>query len=265
MPLLNVIPDAPLNVSRHLPVFISFSIDIRQDETRVTYRWSNSKEINEYKIAVSEHLRSTQLDYTDVNGTCSHIVRCISSAAEKCLSKRTYKRFFKPFRSSELKNKHHQLRLARLALIWSGRRTGQQEYAHYKAIKKTFRRDLRMASHRYDEEEMERIDTLAEIDQKAFWKVVNSKCTKSKQNGCELDFDGKRETTIDGVLRGWNSHFKRLYSFEENPKFDPFHKELVENSVTKYLNTPDVDHDYIGSNNQGTTKQQKRITRQHHI
>ncbi|KAH3849668.1 hypothetical protein DPMN_092071 [Dreissena polymorpha] len=40
-----VIPDAPLNVSRHLPVFIGLSIDIRQDETcssqalpRVTYR-----------------------------------------------------------------------------------------------------------------------------------------------------------------------------------------------------------------------------------
>ncbi|KAH3723693.1 hypothetical protein DPMN_049487 [Dreissena polymorpha] len=48
----------------------------------------------------------------------------------------------------------------------------------------------------------------------------------------------------DGVLRGWNSHFKRLYSFEKNPKFDPFHEELVENLVTKYLKTPDVDHDY---------------------
>ncbi|KAH3750849.1 hypothetical protein DPMN_185384 [Dreissena polymorpha] len=55
-----VIPDAQLNVSRHLPVFISLSIDIRQDETcssqalpRVTYRWYNSNEINEYKNAVS--------------------------------------------------------------------------------------------------------------------------------------------------------------------------------------------------------------------
>ena len=110
-------------------------------------------------------------------------------------------------------------------------------------MKKTFRRNLREASHRYDEEEMVRIDTLAEIDQQAFWKVVNSKSTNSKQNGRELDFDGKRETTIDGVLRGWNSHFKRLYSFEENPKFDPYHKELVENSVTEYLKTPD-DLDY---------------------
>ncbi|KAH3819474.1 hypothetical protein DPMN_121211 [Dreissena polymorpha] len=44
-----------------------------------------SNEINEYKSAVSEHLRSTQLDYTDVNETHSHIVRCISSAAEKCV------------------------------------------------------------------------------------------------------------------------------------------------------------------------------------
>ncbi|KAH3819473.1 hypothetical protein DPMN_121210 [Dreissena polymorpha] len=41
-------------------------------------------------------------------------------------------------------------------------------------MKKTFRRNLRMASHRYDEKEMERIDTLAEIDQQAFGKVVNS-------------------------------------------------------------------------------------------
>ncbi|KAH3715316.1 hypothetical protein DPMN_058022 [Dreissena polymorpha] len=170
-----VIPDAPLNVSRHLPGFISLSIDIRQNETfssqvlpRVTYRWSNSYEINEYMNAVSEHLRSTQLDYTDVNETYSHIVRCISSAAEQCVSKRTYKRFYKPFWSSELKNKHHQLRLARLAWIWSGRRTCSQEYAPYKAMKKTIRRNLRMASHRYDEEKMERINTLAEIDKKAF-------------------------------------------------------------------------------------------------
>ncbi|KAH3875189.1 hypothetical protein DPMN_038452 [Dreissena polymorpha] len=69
-------------------------------------------------------------------------------------------------------------------------------------MKKTFRRNLRMASHRYDEEEMDRIDTLAEIDQKAFWKVVNSKCAKSKQIGRELDLDGKRDTIINGVLRG---------------------------------------------------------------
>ncbi|KAH3727142.1 hypothetical protein DPMN_053068 [Dreissena polymorpha] len=61
-----VIPDAPLKVSRHLPPFISLSIDIRQDETcssqelpSVIYRWSNP---NEYKNAVNEHLRSTQFD-----------------------------------------------------------------------------------------------------------------------------------------------------------------------------------------------------------
>ncbi|KAH3723692.1 hypothetical protein DPMN_049486 [Dreissena polymorpha] len=125
----------------------------------VAYRWSNSNEINEYKNAVSDLLRSNQLNFTDVNETYSHIVRCISSAAEKCVSKRTYKRFLKPFWSSELKNKYHQLRLARLAWILSGRRTGSHEYSHYKAMKKTFRRDLRMASHRYDEEEMKRIDT----------------------------------------------------------------------------------------------------------
>ncbi|KAH3860016.1 hypothetical protein DPMN_022908 [Dreissena polymorpha] len=124
-----VIPDAPLNVSRHLPVFISLSIDIRQDECssqalpRVTYRWSNSYEINEYKNAVSEHLCATQLDNTDVNETYSHIVRCISSAAEKCVSKQTYKRFLKSFWFAELKNKNHQLRLARPAWIWSGRFT----------------------------------------------------------------------------------------------------------------------------------------------
>jgi len=111
-------------------------------------------------------------------------------------------------------------------------------------MKKTFRRNLREASHRYDEAELERIDKLAEIDQQSFWKVVNSKCINRKQNGRELDFDGKRETTVDGVLRGWHSHFKRLYSFEENPKFDPIQKELVENSVTEYLKTSDVDHDY---------------------
>ncbi|KAH3849669.1 hypothetical protein DPMN_092072 [Dreissena polymorpha] len=48
-------------------------------------------------------------------------------------------------------------------------------------MKKTFRRNLRMASHRYDEEEMDRIDTLAEIEKKLSGKLSTPNAQKANK------------------------------------------------------------------------------------
>ena len=48
---------------------------------------------------------------------------------------------------------------------------------HTTVIKKSkceFRRLLRQKFRQFEKEENERIDNLVEVDQKAFWKVVNS-------------------------------------------------------------------------------------------
>ena len=69
-----VLPDAPLNVSRHLPLYFRLSINLNSIEAginsvpfnRVIYLWKKPCEVNAYVNELSELLQPGSVDYSNV-------------------------------------------------------------------------------------------------------------------------------------------------------------------------------------------------------
>ena len=103
---------------------------------------------------------------------------------------------------------------------------------------------MRLAANEYEIKEYERIDKLAEVDQKAFWKVVKSKRSK-KQNvntSNEMKFNDVLERQPDNILKGWCDYFRKLYTFSNDINYDDGFKNDVENDVNEYLKASDMNY-----------------------
>ena len=235
-------PDAPLNVSRHLPVFMTICIQPiltvcsnLESFTRTRYKWNRYNEIKHYEQELSRLLQSHSLGYKNTDDTYDKIVACLISASESTISKRKFCKFLKPFWSNALKESHEIMRKSRWLWVTEGKPRNSASYYQYKQDKCAFRRNLRAAAHQYEQEEFERIDKLSELDQKGFWKVVNSKKPKRKTVGLEMVFNGRRETTPDNILNGWQGYFQSLYTPSDEENFDNEFKTTIDANVRSYL------------------------------
>jgi len=230
----SVVPDAPLNVSRHLPVYLRLHLAVNTQDAvyshpfqRVSYRWDRPFEERAYEQKLSRLLQNTTFDFSDTDSAYAELVNCISAAADSCLSRRQYNKFLKPYWSTTSKELHQNLRLSYLSWCWSGKAKDSPEHMKNKELKKNFRRQLRAAAHAQEEAERLRIDELVDADHCLFWKAVNSKKTKCKKQGSELVFNGTRECTVDGILSGWQGYLSNLYTPSQNPNYDDDHMRFV--------------------------------------
>ena len=74
---------------------------------------------------------------------------------------------------------------------------------------------MRLEAKEYEMNEYERIDKLAEVDQKAFWKIIKSKRTQKQyvNTHSEMKFNDVVEKDPGSILNGWCEYFRKLYSF----------------------------------------------------
>ena len=107
--------------------------------------------------------------------------------------------------SPVVKDYHRRMTLKRQNWINVGRPRCGQAYTEYKSITRDFRRSLRND----DIRERERIDKLVELDKAGFWKVVNSRKTKSRQMCTQINVDGNTTCTHpDHILDDWRYYFE---------------------------------------------------------
>ena len=112
-------------------------------------------------------------------------------------------------------------------------RTYAASYNRYKKSKCEFRRLLRQKFRQFEKEENERIDNLVEVDQKAFWKVVNSRRkTKRSTTGSEIKFGSNPVKDPDNITEGWCAYFTNLYRFTEDSSFDESFREVVDKETS---------------------------------
>ena len=221
-----------MNVLRlfHEPVHDSYS--------RIRYNWKSDSDKRNYEDCVTELLGSSELDYSDVNRAYDNIVNCITKASEAKLSKREFKPYLKPYWSNALKLVHAQMRRERI--IW--KRDGKPRtntacsYTRYKDTKRKFRRLLRQKFRQFEREENERIDSLVEMDQKGFWKLVNTR-RKNKRcaNGSEIKFNDKQVKDPDEIADGWCGYFTNLYKFTNDSSFDEEFRECVDEKINSLI------------------------------
>ena len=241
-----VLEDAPLNVSRHFPIVFSLNA-IKTFENQLThqsYQRSiyNSKidsEIERYSESVTDNLQNSDINFTDPNKAYDIIVNCLNKAAEGNITKRTLCKHLKPYWSAELKELHKDMRKARAIWIKDGKpRSNTESRQQYKSAKRAFRRHLRIKYSDYEREENERIDQLAEMDQKGFWKVVNARKAWARvAQGSEIKFDSQTLKDPDSTVDGWKNYFAQLYSQSENADFDKTFKveidQFISNKITE--------------------------------
>ena len=138
--------DAPLNVSRHLPLLLTLRVNTNQSEynatshtgafTRINYRWNTPRELRRYESAVSASFSHVKLrDTQDINARYNHIVKCLSSAAETTLPKRRYNKLLKPYWNTALKDLHENMRTLRHYWVADVKHTNHPSFRRYKDSK----------------------------------------------------------------------------------------------------------------------------------
>ena len=231
-----VLEDAPLNVSRHLPVLLTVTVeniaqginDSAAKLSRTVYEWKNADNRNNYATEVDNILSSKNINCDNINATHDTIVAALTTAAERYLPKRKYRSYLKPYWSNELKALHASMRSSRKRWLRDGKPKHGNSYTCYKSEKRLFRRKLREVTHQFEREEYERIDNMIEIDQRGFWKAVNiKKRSKRTKQGCEIRFDSNTAREPTQLVRGWQSYFSKLYDDSHDDNYDDDFNDLV--------------------------------------
>ena len=169
------------------------------------------------------------------------IISAMTSAAKRSVSTRKVIKFLKPYWSPALGNFHKNIRTSRFAWIADGIPRNGESYDRYKNFKRDFRRNLRTTCSHYEQAELKKLNDLSETDQTAFWKVLNSKKSKTRNKGCTLlVFNGAKENTSDGVLSSWKGY---LYAVSEDKRFDDNFRDTVERAVDSYIRECDSSDD----------------------
>ena len=248
--------DAPLNVSRHLPLFLSIDIEDNvydsmkwsaQPHTRLRLKWTSTEQIQRYNDTLTSMLSSSQTDYNNVNETYALIVNCINIAANKHISKQTFKPYLKPYWSPVVKQLHKNMTYARNQWLSHGRPREGPIYDKYKNEKRIFRCKLRNAADEYERAEYERIEKLSELDQTGFWKMINSRKKKhmsGANNKKEMQFGRKRVNNPEEELNCWREYFENLYQFSSNDDYDNTFRLKVEQELENFLS---MENNYISS------------------
>ena len=243
-----VLEDAPLNVSRHFPIVFSLNAIktfgnqlIHQNYQRTIYNGKIDSEIERYSESVTDNPQNSDINFTDPNKAYDIIVNCLNKAAEGNITKRTFCKHLKPYWSAELKELHKYMRKGRAIWIKDRKpRSNTESRQQYKSAKRAFRRLLRIKYSDYEREENELIDQLAEMDQKGFWKAVNTRKARTRvAQGSEIKFDSQTLKDPDSIVDGWKNYFAQLYSQSENADFDETFKVEIDQFVSNIITEND--------------------------
>ena len=149
--------DSPINVSRHLPLIVELNISVESVKpninadkfTKECFNWESATQKQRYNLEVTNFIKKKSFNFINVDLTYANLVFGIQSAAEKCIRKRSFKPYLKPFWSPILESLHKSMTQARNLWVISGRTRHGIEYSNYKENKRIFRHKMRLAANEY--------------------------------------------------------------------------------------------------------------------
>ena len=232
-----IIHDNALNVSRHRPVHCALELpscnydDMPSDlgPTSINWRKVDQACITEYQNIIQNSEQMAHIIQGDletprsIDQAYSVLVSEVTTAAEKSLPKKSFKRFLKPYWNLELQGLHRKMKLYRNAWVKSGktRQPNQTTYTDYKSAKRNFRQCHRKHANVYLQGQLEEIDRPAEVDSAHFWRLVNARRkVASSSSGSEMVFGGHMTNTAKDINIGWGHYFKELYTPAKKNHFD---------------------------------------------
>ena len=231
-----IIHDSALNVSRHRPVYCTLELPTcvaeaapSDNESNINWKKVDQACINNYQniLQNSEHMINIIHRDLETPGSIDQaytvLVTEVIAAAQKCLPKKSFKHFLKPYWNQELTDLHKKMKLYRSAWIKYGkpRQPNQTTYTDYKRAKRCFRQCHRKHVHAYLQGQIEEIDRLAEVDSAHFWRLVKARRKESNSSpGSEMIFEGRTANSAKEINIGWGQYFKKLYTPTQRDHFD---------------------------------------------
>ena len=256
-----VLADSEENVSDHLPMVLQTSIQLGENERRVTESWN--KRIAWHKIEKSEVeekytqplesrsyeiLLESDVDpnfITNLPEYCDMSPESIDTILQKlttamvncgdCLQTNEFNRNIKPYWNEnlgELSKRKDQKRA-----IWINEHgknaRDNKEYEEFRDCKKEFRKQKRIEVRNYEVNEMNELNKTGEIDVKYFWWLVNK--NKIKMVSPIMSESGEILTNPKAIQKEWNEYYMRLYreSEEEEEYYDSEFRDFVLSEIPK--------------------------------
>ena len=156
--------------------------------------------------------------------------------SEQNLPKSQFNEKLKPYWNSQLS----QLSKRTKEAMWEWRSHGRPRGDHpsnvkYKEAKREYRREKRLAEIEYQRACVKEIEENNELDQRAFWFLVNKSRGQKKSGVCPIkNDDGILLTNEDDIREEWRQYFESLFTPKLTAKYDNTFEEHVHNRLTEF-------------------------------
>lgn len=225
--------------SDHLLVFCTLSLPVKH------FFEENNFSLPAWHKATCDMLISYQFDVhtelsklvnlkpasaTDVDQYCQVVTEALQTCAVRNIPHSKFKSFTKPYWNANVKAAHSNATQKRRLWIHDGKPRGMQHasYAEYKRAKSNFRNIQQAAIFEFDNKQLNEIDKCADHDIRLFWRLLNSKKGRKKNNCNELHFNGNKSKTPQDIASMFACYFSDLYSYNDDP--DTPSVDLIYNS-----------------------------------
>lgn len=254
-----IMEEQNLNTSDHLPVFISFNLNmiIKKSndcvyENRVPWFKATEDQLGLYSSKVDELIMDTVIHYANVEieslnevaieDMCYKITSAMINAAEHEIPSSSPKRpnsnkyYWNQDLGDIAKNKKEIYK----QWVQAGRPRDENSiiYKHHIEIKKKFRSKLREAKYKFMSKIELDIERNREIDQKQFWFLLNKKKRVNNNISMMMNASGETKSDQKDIEDIWFDHFSKLSKLSEDANFDEQFKKHVDHTIKQHSANP---------------------------
>ncbi len=246
-----VLEDSIENTSDHLALITDIKLPIKrvniiQPTPRVAWRKLCQNEISTKYTEPLQHVLSQildkyrQNDQTDTREKLDNVVKeCVDAmldVSKNNMPMTKFDKMLKPYWNDEL----NVLSKQEKKCMWEWRQCGRPRssdnpvYMRYKESKKVYRREQRKAELAYERKAIEELESTGEVDQKAFWFIINKMKGKMSKNVRPVR-DEKGSLLVDEteIRNEWRNYFHGLFTPKECENYDNDHKTNIENEIQR--------------------------------
>ena len=232
------------NMSDHLPITLRVECDFTPVHTstpRDRYNWDKCD-----KPVYTQTLRTALIDLShqrincvdDIDIYLSRLQTIIKSTLDKCVPKRRYRAYVRPYWNDNLTVFHREQSACRTLWIKAGRPRGHQygTYYNYKVAKRKFTNLLKATQLEYYQKEYDDIEQSIDTDVKLLWRKVKPKVNSGSSS--HICHEGITYNSPTELCNLWEHYYKTLLNEQQNEStlYDNEHCDYVSSSVEHFRN-----------------------------
>ena len=254
----SVAPYCALNTSDHLPVMIHIDLgDVIRTTTKTRskgrIRWDKLTSVdmyNRYTYQVTQRVNEILHEYENSNPTPSNLDNLVNQTvevmrvAEKSVPFSKFRKHLRPYWCADLDIlKKHKMKCYR---EWcdAGKPRDHENIFRINniAAKKNFNKCLRHLKKQYEDENIKKASSAADIDKNTFWQILKRERSNGKSSINAIRDQNERVVSDpQQIMDVWKVHFSKLSTPKNDPNFDETHFNRVTEDVKNWYGRQDND------------------------